>query len=148
MNETWGGGDEEGEGVTPDQIRLKNGYLWLNRDAWSRILHRREIVEMVIARAQAMCDYANSMAQTRSANGEPLYTVTHPDPDDPETLEYTRFRAKVRPANSAGIRDNDEHFTLAQAAALFNDPKRPPTPAPPGAEYPPYIDPLPDGTAG
>ena len=29
MNETWGGGDEEGEGVTPDQIRLKNGYLWL-----------------------------------------------------------------------------------------------------------------------
>jgi len=129
--------DDQGEDVTPEQIRLKNGYLWVTRDSWRKILHAPPVVEAVKARAQEICDFANAHSSIPGA----VYKVTFEE-DEEKLNSYTRFRAFVRPANAAAKLDAKDFDTLHKAMNYepFNDPMPPSTPAPSGAQFPPYED--------
>ena len=131
--------DSEDADVTPEQIRLKNGYLWVTRDSWKKILHSPPVVKAVKARAQEICDFANAHASVPGAR----YKVTF-EQDEEKLNSYTRFRAFVRPANAEAKLDAKDFNTLYNAMNYepFNDPMPPSMPAPPGAEFefPPYED--------
>ena len=139
MNETWGNdGEGDGQNVTPEQIRLKNGYLWVTREAWVKLLHSPPVVEAVKRRAQEICDYANANAEVKGA----VYKVTFEE-DEEKLMSYSRFRAFVRPVNHAAVEDEHRNGTLSKALnyePAFNDPMPSPMPAPPGAVFPEYED--------
>jgi hypothetical protein len=137
MTEAWGdpaGGDDvPGESALGQRIDLGNGdYMVLNLELTKHeLLHSEEAVEAVMARAQLICDDANGQVP----GSDKLYTITLQN-----DMQYTRTRARVRPANLPdpntgkmtpirGIAHDAKYSTLLHAMA-----NHPSDPIPTGEE--------------
>jgi len=111
----WGDGDTDDE--SPPSGDLGGGHsIEIDEDAWKAILHSPEVWAAVTARAQEVCDTANSLVAMdprtveRLSHGEPAYEI-HPS----EVADTTRARVQVQPANMLGIVDDAVNSTLLKS---------------------------------
>lgn len=105
MSGGWGEGEGRDGGAMPTEITLSNGgRMTINPEAWRALLQHPAVIEAIAARAQGVCDAANSLAITEGAS----YEVT----------QHADGTASVHAGGEnpiKGIVDDAAHSTLLKA---------------------------------